>query len=157
MCLTLCNPIDCTPPGSSVHGILQARLLEWVAMPSSRGSFRPRDRTCVSCSLCTRQAGTLPLVPPGKPNACYNLSIICISSHTQERVKESKSQVRDNVRLNSTLKYLCSFAGGAGVKEPVCQCRRHETQVRSLGQEAPEGHGNPLQYSCLENPKDRGA
>ena len=36
-CLTLCNPMDCSPPGSSVHGILQARKLEWVAMPSSRG------------------------------------------------------------------------------------------------------------------------
>ena len=47
-CPTLCNPMDCSPPGSSVHGILQARLLEWVAMPSSRGSSRPRDQTCVS-------------------------------------------------------------------------------------------------------------
>ena len=42
-CLTLCNPMDCSLPGSSVHGILQARVLEWVAMPSSRGSSRPRD------------------------------------------------------------------------------------------------------------------
>ena len=37
LCLTLCDPMDCSPPGSSVHGILQARLLDWVAMPSSRG------------------------------------------------------------------------------------------------------------------------
>ena len=37
-CLTPCDPMDCSPPGSSVHGILQARILEWVAMPSSRGS-----------------------------------------------------------------------------------------------------------------------
>ena len=37
--LTLCNPMDCSPPCSSVHGILQARILEWVAVPSSRGSF----------------------------------------------------------------------------------------------------------------------
>ena len=42
-CLTLCNPMECSPPGSSVHGILQTRLVEWVAMPSSRGSSRPRD------------------------------------------------------------------------------------------------------------------
>ena len=40
--LTLCNPMD-SLPGSSVHGLLQARILEWVAMPSSRGSSRPRD------------------------------------------------------------------------------------------------------------------
>ena len=38
-CPTLCDPMDCSLPGSSVHGILQARILEWVAMPSSRGSF----------------------------------------------------------------------------------------------------------------------
>ena len=46
--LTLCNPMDCNPPDSSVHGILQARLLEWVAMPSSRGSSEPRNQTQVS-------------------------------------------------------------------------------------------------------------
>ena len=44
----LCDPMDCSPPGSSVHGILQARILEWVAMPSSRGSCQPRGRTQVS-------------------------------------------------------------------------------------------------------------
>ena len=48
LCLTLCDPMDCGPPGSSVHGILQARILEWVAMPFSRGSSQPRDQTCVS-------------------------------------------------------------------------------------------------------------
>ena len=42
--LTLCNPMDHSPPGSSVHGIIQARILECVAMPSSRGSSQPRDR-----------------------------------------------------------------------------------------------------------------
>ena len=42
-CLTLYDPMDCSPPGSSVHGILQARILEWLAMPSSRGSSPPRD------------------------------------------------------------------------------------------------------------------
>ena len=51
-CLTLCDPVDCSPPGVSVHGILQARILEWVAMPSSRGSSRPRDQTCVSYVFC---------------------------------------------------------------------------------------------------------
>ena len=43
-CLTLCDPMDCSLPGSSVHGILQAIILEWVAISSSRGSSRPRDR-----------------------------------------------------------------------------------------------------------------
>ena len=40
---TVCDPVDCNVPGSSVHGILQARIWEWVAMPSSRGSSRPKD------------------------------------------------------------------------------------------------------------------
>ena len=47
-CPTLCNPVDCSPPGSSVHGILQARILEWVAISFSRGSSQLRDRTQVS-------------------------------------------------------------------------------------------------------------
>ena len=47
-CPTLCDPVDCSPPGSSVHGILQARILEWVAISFSRGSSRPRDQTRVS-------------------------------------------------------------------------------------------------------------
>ena len=49
-CPTLCNPVDCSPPGSSIHGILQARILEWVAISFSRGSSQPRDRTQVSCT-----------------------------------------------------------------------------------------------------------
>ena len=48
-CLTLCDPMDCSLPGSSLHGILQARILECVAISFSMGSSRPRDRTRVSC------------------------------------------------------------------------------------------------------------
>ena len=47
-CLTVHDSMDCSPPDSPVHGILQARILEWVAMPSSRGSSLPRDQTCFS-------------------------------------------------------------------------------------------------------------
>ena len=49
LCLTLCDHMDCSPPGSFVNGILQARKLEWVLMPSFRGSSRPRNWTRVSC------------------------------------------------------------------------------------------------------------
>ena len=49
-CPTLYNPMDCSLPGSSVHGILQARILERIAVPFSRGSFQPRDQTQVSCT-----------------------------------------------------------------------------------------------------------
>ena len=47
----LCNPMDCTLSGSSVHGISQTGIPEWVSIPSSRGSSRPRDQTCISCFL----------------------------------------------------------------------------------------------------------
>ena len=49
-CLTLCDPMVCSPPGSSVHGILQARIPEWVAISFSRGSSQPRDGCRVSCA-----------------------------------------------------------------------------------------------------------
>ena len=53
-CLTLCNPMDCSLPGSSVHGIFQARVLEWVAISFSRGSSWPRDWIRVSCIVGRR-------------------------------------------------------------------------------------------------------
>ena len=66
-CPTLCDPMDCSPPGFSVRGILQARILEWVAMSSSRGSSRPRDRTQVSCVSCTGRRVLSPQPHPGGP------------------------------------------------------------------------------------------
>ena len=60
--LTLCDPTDCSLPGSSVHGILQTRILEQVSVPISRGSSQTRDQTQVSCF-----AGRLSSEPPGKP------------------------------------------------------------------------------------------
>ena len=53
-CLTLCNPMDCSLPGSSVHGIFQAIVLEWIAISFSKGSSRPRDWTQVSCVVDRR-------------------------------------------------------------------------------------------------------
>ena len=62
-CLTFCDPMDCSQPGSSVHGIFQARILEWVAISFSRGSSQPRDWTQVS-----RIAGRCFTDPPRKPS-----------------------------------------------------------------------------------------
>ena len=61
-CLTLCSPMDCSPPGSSVQGILQARILEWVAIPFSRGSSCPG----IEPRSPTLQADSLLFEPPGK-------------------------------------------------------------------------------------------
>ena len=80
-CLTLCDPLDCSPPGTSVHGVLQARILEWAALPSFRGSSRPRDRT-PSPALA---GGFFTTEPPGKPqldhiiphlNSCVLISFL---------------------------------------------------------------------------------
>ena len=70
LCSTLCDPVDCSPPGSSVHGISQARIPEWVAIPFSRGSSRPRDPTHVSCVSCI--VGRFVTAEPlGKPQASW--------------------------------------------------------------------------------------
>ena len=78
-CPTLCDPMDCSLPGSSVLGILQARILEWVAIPFSSGSSRPRDRTWVSCTdrqilYCLSHQGS-PLL------TSINLALYTIHSH----------------------------------------------------------------------------
>ena len=66
-CVWLCDPMDCSPSGFSVHAVFQARMLEWVAISSSRGSSWPRDRTHVSCLSFT--AGEFfTSEPQGKPS-----------------------------------------------------------------------------------------
>ena len=74
LCLTLCNPMDCSLPGSSVYGISQARILEWVAIPFSRGSSWPMDWTRFSCF------GWLPLSHLRSPPTMYMYSFFKIFS-----------------------------------------------------------------------------
>ena len=66
-CPTLCDPTDCSPPGSSVHEISLGRILEWLAMPSSGGTFPSQRLNASLLHLLHRQVGYLPLAPPGKP------------------------------------------------------------------------------------------
>ena len=66
-CLTLCNAMDCSLPGSSVHGILQARILEWVYHALLQGIFPTQGPNLRLLCLLHRQRGSLPLAPPGKP------------------------------------------------------------------------------------------
>ena len=66
-CPTLCSPVDCSLPDSSVHGIFQARILEWVAISSSRVIFLTQGSKLSLSYLLHCQVGSLPLVPPGKP------------------------------------------------------------------------------------------
>ena len=74
LCLTLCNLTDCSPSGSSVHGISQTRILEWIAISSSRGSSRPRDQTRTSCISCIG-GRFITTEAPGKPLACRCINL----------------------------------------------------------------------------------
>ena len=65
----LCNSMDFCPPSSSGHGVLQARILDWILPPSSRGSSQPRDQ-CLFC-LLRWQVGSWPLAPPQKPHVIH--------------------------------------------------------------------------------------
>ena len=73
-CPALWDPMDCSRSGSSVHGLSQARILEWVAISFSRGSPWPRDRTQVSCTA----GGFTTTVTPGKPT-CINTGYLIFS------------------------------------------------------------------------------
>ena len=76
---TLHDSMDCSPPGSSsVLGILQGRILGWVAISTCRGSSRPRDQTRLSYVYLHWQAGSLPLGPPGKPDVLAASNVISI-------------------------------------------------------------------------------
>ena len=75
---TLCDSVDCSPPGFSVHGILQARILEWVAIPSCRGSSWPRHQTRVSriaSRLLTDWASREAMLSPVQPFATHGLQV----------------------------------------------------------------------------------
>ena len=103
--LTLCYPRDCSLPGSSVHGILQARILEWVAKPSSRRYSRPRDQTLVFCSPAL-QVDSLPLSHQGSPGFAIRVSLITrspaeLTARCQKQYQE-KSQYRNASFFNKT-------------------------------------------------------
>ena len=134
-CLTLCDPMDCSLPGSSIHGIFQTRVLEWVAISFSRGSSQPRDRTVVSCIAgrlftiwATREATKLENTMPNGRNQTQRPLIIWLHLYEISKLprwpsnKESASNVRD--------------VGDGGL-------------IPESGRPPGEGNGNPLQYSYL--------
>ena len=96
--VTLCHPIDHSPQGSSVHAILQAGILKWVAISSSMGSSRHRDQTWASCSSCI--AGEFfTAEPPGKP--------FTLPTHIYFGIH---SQIQANpVQISGTFSWRCSF------------------------------------------------
>ena len=93
-----CNPRDCSRPGSSVHGILQARILEWVAIPFPKGSSQPKDRACVSCLLhCSRIIYHLRCL--GSPNMITSLIKSTFMTSSCTWVKEFFSWKEDKPNI----------------------------------------------------------
>ena len=87
-CPILSDPMDSSLPGSSVHGILQTRILTWIAMPSSRGSSQPRDQTSVSHVYCTGQwvlyhYHQLLLLPPLLLLSPFSCVRLCVTPRRQ--------------------------------------------------------------------------
>ena len=152
-------------PGSSVHGIFQARVLEWVAISFSRGSSQPRDRTQVSCTAgrCfTEESEKVGFklniqktkVMASGPITSWEIDGETVSdfiflgskitadgdcSHEIKRCLLLEKKVMTN--LDSILK-----SRDVILPKKICL-------VKAIG----EGNGNPLQYSCLANPMDGGA
>ena len=106
MCLTLCNPMDYSLPGFSVHGILQARMLEWVAMPSSRGLPDPGIKHS-SLRSPHLQAGSLPPVPPGETEFNKTLKLGTFGASTFLDCLEF---------LSSTFHFLYCYSSWLGFK-----------------------------------------
>ena len=98
-CLILCDPMDCSQPSSSVHEIIQARVLEWVAISFPRGSSRLRDRTCVSLLL----ADSLLFEPPGNPIYNWNRNEISASEINLPTSEVSSSELSHNLQLGEGL------------------------------------------------------
>ena len=147
------TPMDCSPSGSSVHGILQARILEWGVIPFSRGSARPRDRTLVShvtgeffTVWATREAPC-----PRKPRSKWGWAFLADCSHLQNQSRNQTGNDFPCLWWSSTigtgykLEILRGFPGGSDSKQFTYQfrrhmrqgCRRQEMRVQSLGRADP--------------------
>ena len=128
LCLTLCDPMDYSPPGSSVHGILQARILEWVPFPPGDlpdPGIKPRYPAL--------QADALTSEPPGKPRPTYLYLLLLFTLLTLYLRIHCQTQSQEDLPLFSYKSFMV------------------------LALLFGEGNGTPLQYSCLENPMDGGA
>ena len=131
-CPTLCDPMDCSPPGSSVHGISQARILEWVVISFSKGSSQPRDQTCISCLACR----FFTTEPPGKPLNGLLVSkteFLCFLKLWAPRFRRLEQEDSHWIRTRKPES-----------SSPVCHSQAVWTQARSLFNES---------WTCLSKKK----
>ena len=119
-----------SPPGSFIHGILQIRILEWVARPSSRGSSQPRDQT-------------------------HSSYVSCIGIWSFYHEHHLGNPLKKIFTIKIDLCFKIGFPGGSVVKNPLANAGVMGS-IPWWGRYPRGGSGNSLQYSCLENPRDRG-
>ena len=149
LCLTLGDPMDCSSPDSSVHGILQARILEWVAMSSSGDLPDPGVRL-VSPVTLPLQADSLLLSYRGSPPSRSYLNLIT----SQRTTSENHHTGGFNMWIFRGMYSVWGFPADSDGKEST-----HNAGVPGLipvWGRSPE-EGDPLYYPCLENSMDRGA
>ena len=176
--LTLCDPVDCSPPDSSVHGILQTRILEWISMPSSRGVFRTQQSNPgVLWLLHWRQI--LYHWATGEAlfrNTYFKFSLLCqiivklVNIHVlvlnMKQLHWLLPQLFHFVNLIDLSCCCCCLVtescpvlcvpGDPVIKDPPANTRNVGSIPES--QRYPrERNGNPRQSSCLGNPMERGA
>ena len=118
-CLPSCAHMDCTPPGSSVHGIFQARILEWVAIALSRRSSQPRDQTCVSRVSCIA-GGFFPAESPGR-----NVILFLQQNESVISTPSSKYSIFFHLTCGAIFNHMLSF--------PICNWLLNNTGLNCEG------------------------
>ena len=150
--------MDCSPPGSSVHGILWARILEWVAFPFSRRSSPSRDGIQVSCIAgrfftvwATREAQKyLYILRWGDWD--FNI-YVWVGVHNTARRRQWHPTLVLFPGISHGWKSLVGCSPWGRQESDTTERLHFHFSLSCIG----EGNGNPLQCSCLENPRDRGA
>ena len=128
LCPTLCDPMNCSPPDSSVHGILQARILEWIATLFSRGSSQPRDRTLVSYTagrFFTIWATQKKKKPP-RVTGIYHLSL----RHSKTKGRSAWWRRKERNKRHMAISVLSpKFPLAENDRYGECGCRAHHRYI----------------------------
>ena len=163
-CPTLCDPIDGSPPGFPIPGILQARTLEWVAISFSNAwKWKEKVKSLSHVWLLVTPWTAAYQAPPsmgfsGKSTGVgchcllrYKRIVLYILLNKYKYIKTWDFLNRlHELYLFSHLSMNVRLPGGSDSKESACN-REDLGSIPGLGRSPREGHGNPLQYSCLEN------
>ena len=156
-CLTVCD--RCGPPGSSVHGVSQARILEWLALASSGGSSQPRNRTCLSCVSCTDRrvlyleqvgVGRASQQPEGISGRSEKLTSPDSKSEHLAGFPELEMEVGSRVSGGEDYGSQGQLVGVTLVSRKECLCAWEGTGFGWKGRWGPHGSGHDLQGGPIQ-------